>query len=551
MPNIKYQILQADKAGMPALPGLVFEDPQEASHKAKKLSREMGEKLVVKLIIDPKWKEREKRRIDDGTYRDMPWLPYPWWVSTMAYAIWKDQYPHPSLERPGFLAYTANEEDGTKDKQSIVRPGAYLKKYFSQVLNYYGYDESPMIDVFMAAYGPTDVKFATTEQEIITLYEHGVHTCMQGRHWPFAGKNPAHIYAAGDLQVAYLGSLENAKARTVVWPEKKLFSRVYGDIARLTRGLEKLGYKWGAPIGAKIKRIEIRKVKFDPNRGPPTACFIVPYIDKKNQPGGGHLSVIDKGDHLLICEEGVPGSHHCGLPDGYSGQYVPREDEFPTFTCDNCKTAGHRELSSVYTEENPEDCDEASWCKKCTARYAFHCQWSGSWFAKDKVKPTQVDGHYWSPYYVEMYAIECEMSGRLTHKDNAIQVWIDGKPKRVSSIWLDDNGGGFKSGITNRYYLRKERVNVLGPFGGIHAAKPELKYHTFQCDGCRNTWQIDHRIQENDKLFCPTCGPVQGPDPGFAPIPKGVKAQQYKNPFLEINQFPAPPLNQIFNVRNR
>lgn len=532
MPNIKYQILQADKAGMPALPGLTFDDPQEAAHKAKKLASEMGEKLVVKLIIDPKWKAREQRRLDEGIYRPTSWEPYGWWYQAASYAIHRDQFPHPALERPGFLAYTANEEDGTKDKQTIVRPGAYLKKYFSSIIDRYGYRESDMVDIFMAAYGPSDVKFAVTEEDIIKVYENGPQTCMRSKDWP-TDKHPAHIYAAGDLQVAYLGSLEKATARTLVWPEKKIFSRVYGDIARITRGLEKLGYKWGAPIGAKVKKVQIQEVKFNPKRGNVTHCFIAPYIDKKNQAGGGHLSLIDNGgEHLFICEEGIPGSHHCGLADGYSGLYVPRADEYPTFTCEKCHTPGHRGLLSVYNEENPEDCDESSWCPKCARNYAFNCGYSGAYFCEDSIDPTMVEGCPWSPYYAEMYAEKCEMTDAITNTGNIITLYFGDKSKRVSLLWANDNGGYFKSGITNRWFMKKERIIV----GGMHIAKSELKHHCFTCDQCFESYFLADRTQEGDKLFCSTCRPLFGPlyQPKSMNKPRsGFKEyQDFGNPFL-------------------
>lgn len=506
MADVRYLILQADKEGMPPYDGVVYTDPEKAAADARVLSKTIGEKLIVKPVMNNKWREREELRIKRGEYRPMPWLGQSWWHHPTAIAIWKDQYPHPSIERPGWLAYTKNAEDGMKDKQTVVRPGAYLKRYFTTIMNHYGCSERKLVEQFMLAYGPIEIKFAATEDEIIAVYEHGPQTCMRDRTWPVLSgfRNPAQIYAAGDLQVAYLGSLEKATARTLVWPEKKIFSRVYGDIARLTSGLERLGYKWGAPIGAKLKRIEANKVKFDPQRGTPSHCFIAPYIDKKNQAGGGHLSIMDKGDHLIICEEGVPGSHHCGLADGYTGQYIPRNDEYPTFTCDHCGVPGHKALHTVRSD--PDGGDEYSWCMKCTARHAFRCGYSGAWYPTDEVEHVKVDGEFWCQYYADMYAATCEMTKQLTHQDNLIDIWIDSKLRSVSPGWIENEGGYFTSGVSRRKYLRRDRVLMNSDLHcSMYIAKDEMKYHAFRCDSCEAPWELNDRHEFDGKLLCERC----------------------------------------------
>lgn len=545
--GLKYNIIRADKEGCPAVLDddgcqVTFNDPTEANMAARKLSREMGEKLMVKLILNDKWKEREILRRIRGTYRQLPWEAQDWWRSAMAHTIHKDHFAHPSVEKPGWIAYTKTAEDGMRDKQTVVRPGSYLKAHFERVMDYYGCSERRLVEQFMLAFGPIEVKFAATEEEIISVYEKGPPTCMVGRHWP-TERNPAYVYAAGDLQVAYLGTLDKASARALVWPAKKRFSRVYGDIARITNGLERLGYKWGAPIGAKIQRVELKKVKFDPNRGPPTGCFLAPYIDKKNQAGGGHLSVMDKGTHLEICEEGLPGSHHCGLPDGYSGQYVPREDEYPTFSCDHCGTPGFRELNTVLTKA--EDGDEESWCPKCLKRDAFPCQYSGNWFTKD-VETIIVDGYPWAKYYADMYAEKCEATGELTNAGNLVVVHIDGKPKRVNINWAQGNGM-FQSNISRKYYLGDQRAKIYSRFDGArYAGKSELKYHAFQCEDCDAYWMTGDRVQMDDsRLLCPNCADRLKKNPEL-PLKRKGKAQDYVVTAIDY----ADPFKQDLNEAN-
>lgn len=545
--GIKYHIIRADKDGCPAIPNLTFDDPAEAAKASRKLSLEMGEKLMVKLILNDKWKTREKLRFLHEEYRSLPWVGQEWWETAPARAIHKDHFAHPSKEKPGWIAYTKNAEDGMKDKQTVVRPGSYLKTYFERIMDHYGCSERRLVEQFMLAFGPIEVKFASTAEEIISVYDRGPPTCMNGaKRWAGDGRNPAWVYAYGDLQVAYLGDLTKASARVLVWPEKKIFSRVYGDIARLTNGLERLGYKWGAPIGAKISRLKLRDVKFDPNRGPPVHCFVAPYIDKKNQAGGGHLNVIDKEDYLEICEEGTLGSHHCGLADGYSGQYVPRADEYPTFTCDRCGIPGFRELPTVYTDEECDD--QESWCGRCCKAAAIRDGYSGEWFTKG-IDWVIVDGANWTKHYADMYAGECEATGNLTNSGNLINVhFADGKIKKVNSYWANENGL-FQSGISRKYYLGDQKVLIHGLDGRKYAGKPELKYHAFQCDSCHLPWMIQDRTQSDQldldgksRLLCPNCADGK-------PKVKPSASQLLYNEINFLNQAQAFAPGNPFRIR--
>jgi len=507
----KYQILRMDTLGTPPIlnGGLpyVFDNPQEAAIVAKELSKRMMEKLCVKAVVDDAWRRRELARFASAEYRHLPWATSGWWASDAAYAIHKDHYAHASLEKPGWIAYTKSEEDGAKDKQSLLRPGAYLNRYFEKVLYDHGMSEQGLVEIFMKMYGPIDIKFAVTEEDITKAYDHGPHTCMNDKEWP-KNIHPATIYAAGDLQVAYIGDLnKKVSARTLVWPDKKIHSRIYGDIARMTQGLTRLGYKWGAPLGAKVKRVELHKVEFD-GYDPPSGCFLAPYIDKKNQQGGGHLGLIDKGDHLVICLDGERGSHHAGMADGRTGHYMPREDERPTFTCDRCEEEVEN-VGVVYDEiDDDGDCARMSWCQDCMGEYSEQCTYSGNYYTEN-VAMVQVDGLPWAERYAKMYAVKCEATGKFCHPRNAKTVFFpDGSKKVLSNAYTQEQGGLFQSGLTGRLWFKDERVRYYDAnYDRFHAAKIELSRHTFQCDGCDDHWVISTRIQcfSDDRLYCPIC----------------------------------------------
>lgn len=510
----KFQILRMETLGTPpVMKGAVpwtFDDPQDAAEMAKAWSKAAGEKACVKPVLDEAWRRREEDRYKSGDYRYLPWelKGENWWRSDAAYAIRKDHYAHASLEKPGFIAYTKSVEDGAKDKQSLLRPGAYLNRYFAQVLADYGVNEKKLVDEFMAMYGPIDVKFAETADDIVQVYNHGPQTCIhKDKFWP-KNIHPASIYAAGDLQVAYIGNKDGkVSARTIVWPAKKIHSRVYGDIARLTQGLQRLGYKWGAPIGARLKRIQLGEVHMD--RGElPQGCFLVPYLDKKNQQGGGHLSVKDMGDHLIICPEGEPGTHHAGGPDGYSGHYTPKEGEKPKLFCARCEE--ECEPGDTYLIcTNPDGGDMENWCRPCADEYAFHCAYSGNFFPQDDIEHVEVDGEFWAKYYAEMYAKTCEMTGELTRHTYRVQ-YPDGTSKVLGQHYIDNHTAGvFKSGLNGRYYFNDQRKHIYIDVWGerVVAGVPEVTRRAFQCDGCDHYYLIEmrHQTYGDDRLFCPNC----------------------------------------------
>src|SRR3546814_4208725 len=77
--------------------------------------------------------------------------------------------------------------------------------------------------------------------------------------------------------IAYIGPRDNARARSVVWPVRKIYTSLYGDVSRLRLLLENAGYAKGGLNGARIRRI----VDGD--------SFVVPYIDAGDEIGRAHV----------------------------------------------------------------------------------------------------------------------------------------------------------------------------------------------------------------------------------------------------------------------
>ena len=70
------------------------------------------------------WRERESRRMTDGTYKLVPIE-----VSRLLPAFEPCHFVHMSEKSRGSLAYTANDMAGVNDRQKIISLRSYLEKY--------------------------------------------------------------------------------------------------------------------------------------------------------------------------------------------------------------------------------------------------------------------------------------------------------------------------------------------------------------------------------------------------------------------------------------
>ena len=117
-----------------------------------------------------------------------------------------------------------------------------------------------------------ELLFARTAEKIEEVYTTGPSSCMAHKKEVWGADMPVHptsVYASPDLAVAYMNYGGRKASRTVVWPEKKIYVRIYGDHLRMQKLLAAAGYKQGCITGARVKRIRFK----DKNRS------VLPYID--------------------------------------------------------------------------------------------------------------------------------------------------------------------------------------------------------------------------------------------------------------------------------
>jgi hypothetical protein len=246
----------------------------------------MGRKYKPKAIVDDNWMVREDKRMGDGTYIKLPWMDEPWFRRPETDL----HFAHVSKERDGMVAYTTDPAKGAQDVQARMKPGRYLERFYGDRLTHQQIYE--LAKVFVGLFEDNVLLLAHTREEIRTVYEEGPGSCMshKARDFACAPVHPSEVYAAGDLAVAYVRRNGAITARALVWPEKKIASRVYGDETRLWSLLEAAGYRETTRYfyGAKLLRI------VSPNH---TTYLVMPFVD-------GDYGVKDMGDHLVLGRDG-------------------------------------------------------------------------------------------------------------------------------------------------------------------------------------------------------------------------------------------------------
>lgn len=228
------------------------------------------------------WKQREKQKLEDGTYQLVPWRE--------AYNP-TDMYEHIDPNDPTKVRFIANQEDGLQGRYTSMSPGRFIRKYLDN--NPY----PPDLDKWCASMGldltTSPLMVAITAEEIIKVYTEGPHSCMaysiDEPPFQFVDQHPVSVYGDSDIAVAYIIRRDEITARCIIRPDMGIHGRIYGDSARLLERLKEFDYieDWDGFVGAKIRRLHTQ----DDNKH-----LILPYID-------GVLGVVEEGDDWLVLSD--------------------------------------------------------------------------------------------------------------------------------------------------------------------------------------------------------------------------------------------------------
>ena len=234
---MEYQIMQQD-GGRKFIPAtnvlnnepMIYDNAKKAAEVAKVLSEITGIKHQPRPVkAKEDWRDRERKRFETGEYTPVLWVKQKWWKDI------PDHFAHVAVKDKTRIAYTPDAEKGEADRQTSTTPGKYLKQFFGDVL-----PEWQIRDFAMEhanKYEDIELCFANTPEEIQEAYKPYVGGSC------FSGTTNANLYGSGDFAVAYIKRGGKITGRTICVPERKVYTRCYGDECRLQALLEKAGYR--------------------------------------------------------------------------------------------------------------------------------------------------------------------------------------------------------------------------------------------------------------------------------------------------------------------
>lgn len=225
------------------------------------------------------------------------WINWPYW-----------QLPHIDPDNKRQIRFFRNVSDAIEERYTSV----LMTRYFSSYLDI---DDEEFADKLLELGfydGKHEFKILRDADEIEAAYENGPRSCMNDPEDYALGEiHPSRVYASSDLGLAVLMNGNACIARTVVWPEKKIYARIYGHAKLLREELKKQDYRqsvgWTLWRGAKLLKI------FDENEG----CYVMPYLDMSDT-----VSMARDGKHFRIA--GPNGAYTSRECSGYAERKLNR-----------------------------------------------------------------------------------------------------------------------------------------------------------------------------------------------------------------------------------
>lgn len=399
--------------------------------------------LALAHVYDPKrlsvvtlpasmWRAREAHKLLTEEYEPVPWLKCAWFCDKAD--VYRDHMPRRSVKDPTKVAFTEDDTKGAADRQTLIKPGKFLTKFYSDVLT--PEEIADLANRYVASAEPGRLCFASTPDDIEAVYLNGPSSCMSHPADDYSSPfHPTRVYGAGDLAIAHIRRGEEVTARAICWPEKKVYGRVYGDKVRLVTALADAGFVEALHhefSGARLIRHET-----DDGR------FVLPYVD------GPVSSVNDDGDYLVL--------HHYGDIDAQSTDGLS-DDTRPT--CDCC--------GDHYDEGTGSEVGGDYWCEDCVCSRATYSEREGEYVSENNVTGL-ADGSYVSDWYFEEYGYQCGGNGNFYIREEYPPVTLaDGT--EWSPGYFEDHG--FICAVTGEAYDLDDGIDHP-ELGMIHVGTDE------------------------------------------------------------------------------
>ena len=371
----------------------VIAGPYSTNASAKRAFSSRGLLPDQAVITDTEWRERERKREKLINVEEFGLVAIP------------DHFLHVSQKSTDLELMVSFTENETKGQRNLQKAGTKIGKY---LVAYYPTLSQAMIKDLSAAitakYLDLGIKFASTRTEIKWVYDHSrqsASSCMTHSMEQYNSRpvHPTEAYEGPDLKIAYLtdSTGKNVVARTLVWPEKKRYSRVYGTNAgKLQALLGAMGYASGSMAGARMNMI--LRPGFKPENHPGMMQIVIPYLDNH---GIAHFN----GEYVVIGED--PKYQYENFSAGTSGY----AEFYSYFSVLSNKKVGRREVFNVIHPRTGASMiihtDEA---KGNTERHGDY--WYLTTGMDEKCFITGGDGRTYPRHYAENNMRTCAVNGK-------------------------------------------------------------------------------------------------------------------------------------------
>jgi hypothetical protein len=376
------------------------------------LQLQHGHKFQPRRVkVEGDWRARERAKYGTGEYI----LP-----EFLAEYNQGDYFLHISKNGDRLLAYIQSVEKGEHNIQSKISLRTFMQKYTNA--------SSKKVDdlerkFFEYLDSRVELKIAMDPEEIVRVYTNYDRSCSQvskscmvSSDYKNLPHHPVYAYGGGDLGVAYLTNPAGETThRAIVWPEKKVYSRVYGDNDHLHRILNAKGYGKSSryyPDGCGRSLHGAKLLTFAVEPG----CFLLPYIDENvavdilNKSSSKPTIVLDINGHVN--------------PRSQAGVYGELRNPY---LCKNCNTRT-RNVRNVRVGVGRTI---QNWCDNCSANQAFRCVKTDAWYKSSEYKHVKLaTGHIWLKTCFERDGFTCVKTGLNWPLSEKVAVRISATEKK-------------------------------------------------------------------------------------------------------------------------
>lgn len=400
-------------------------------------------KTRIVAVADPddtSWIDRERKRLEDGTY-----TPVPDWFQEYCLPLHFTHLSKGCTLADAMLSFTESPLKGQQDIQLRLPVNRYLARFHQDKLS------SDQIAAITNRFGFTDYTltieqteaafvFAYENQEVRSESSSHVSCMWYGKDHYGTPKHPSAVYYTGatedSLAIAYIknpNNPSNVLARALVWPHRQTFVRIYGVDERMRGILRALLTNEGYNRDSDFEGARIRRIPFGVDRHFGNDRYIMPYIDGDVQ----CVDVMAGNDRFFVIDR--HGDYACTDTRGYIYDHN-------RYTCDNC--------GDGMDEDEAHSVQGDTWCQHCYENSSFFCE------RHQETYPDSTDSHQvitmvryryndprrepmtqtWSEFAVNDEAFFCENTERYydTRYFSQIEVHVLRSGRNTTETWCQE-----------------------------------------------------------------------------------------------------------------